>query len=137
MFWDYIIIYTHDHNFIQTYKLAKSPDNTDSNPKVMRNLHSNLIPVLTHYHTMLHFDVLKMYSCGKHFEKRRNSLEQAISPFSQCFLPNMALIFHFKCTLKYRLQFVSIWPSLKLSSGNELTLFQTSPGFYVSAVQVF
>ena len=39
--------------------------------------------------------------------------------FSQCFLPYMALIFHFKCTLKCRLQFVSIWTSLKiLSSGN-------------------
>ena len=32
--------------------------------------------------------------------------------FSQCFLPYMALIFHFKCTLKCRLQFVSIWTSL-------------------------
>ena len=34
--------------------------------------------------------------------------------FSQCFLPYMALFFHFKCTLKCRLQFVSIWISLKL-----------------------
>ena len=33
--------------------------------------------------------------------------------FSQCFLPYMALIFHFKCTLKCRLQFVLIWTSLK------------------------
>ena len=34
--------------------------------------------------------------------------------FSQCFLPyNMTLIFHFKCTLKCRLQFVSISTSLK------------------------
>ena len=33
--------------------------------------------------------------------------------FSQCFLLYMALIFHFKCTLKCRLQFVSIWTSLK------------------------
>ena len=36
---------------------------------------------LTHYHTMLHFDTLKIYSCGKHCEKRRNCLLQAISPF--------------------------------------------------------
>ena len=28
--------------------------------------------------------------------------------FSQCFLPYMVLIFHFKCTLKCRLQFISI-----------------------------
>ena len=34
--------------------------------------------------------------------------------FSQCFLPYMALFFHFKCSLKCRLQFVSIWTSLKL-----------------------
>ena len=33
--------------------------------------------------------------------------------FTQCFLPYVVLIFHFKCTLKYRLQFVSIWTSLK------------------------
>ena len=33
--------------------------------------------------------------------------------FLQCFLPYMALIFHFKCMLKCRLQFVSIWTSLK------------------------
>ena len=43
--------------------------------------------------------------------------------FSQCFLRYMALIFHFKCTLKCRLQFVSIWTSLNFwSSGNGLTL---------------
>ena len=33
--------------------------------------------------------------------------------FSQCFLPFIVIIFHFKCTLKCRLQFVSIWTSLK------------------------
>ena len=33
--------------------------------------------------------------------------------FSQCFLPYMVLIFHFKCTFKCRLRFVSIWTSLK------------------------
>ena len=30
--------------------------------------------VLTHYHTMTHFDTLKIYSCGKHCDKRRNCL---------------------------------------------------------------
>ena len=29
---------------------------------------------LSHYHTMLHFDALKIYSYGKHCEKRRNCL---------------------------------------------------------------
>ena len=33
--------------------------------------------------------------------------------FSQFFLPYMALIFHFKCTVKCRLQFVSVLTSLK------------------------
>ena len=32
----------------------------------------------------------------------------------------MAHIFHFKCAVKCRLQFVSIWTSLKFSSGNGL-----------------
>ena len=52
------------------------------------------------------FDALKMYSHGKHCEKRRNC-------FSQCFLPYMALLFHVKCTLECRLQFTSVWTSLK------------------------
>ena len=33
--------------------------------------------------------------------------------FSQCFLSYTELIFHFKCTLKCHLQFVSIWTGLK------------------------
>ena len=33
--------------------------------------------------------------------------------FSQCFLRSIVLIFHFKCTLKCRLQFVLIWTYLK------------------------
>ena len=33
--------------------------------------------------------------------------------FSQCFLPNMALIFHFNCTLESCLQFVSVWTHVK------------------------
>ena len=41
--------------------------------------------------------------------------------FSQCFVPYMALIFHFNSTSKCRLQFVSIWTSLKnLPFGNGL-----------------
>ena len=35
--------------------------------------------------TMLHFDALKIHSCGKHCEKRRNCLQQAIYPFLTMF----------------------------------------------------
>ena len=41
--------------------------------------------VLTHYHTIPHFEALKIYSCGKHCEKRRNCLLQVISPFLTMF----------------------------------------------------
>ena len=33
----------------------------------------NCLPSLTYFHTMPHFDALKIYSSGKHCEKRRNS----------------------------------------------------------------
>ena len=70
---------------------------------------------LTHYHTMPHFDALQIYSCGKHcdMEKEKIACDKQVLPFSQCFLPYMALSFHFKCPLKFRLQFLSIWTRLK------------------------
>ena len=40
---------------------------------------------LTNYHKMPHFDAQKIYNCGKHSEKRRNCLLQAISPFLTLF----------------------------------------------------
>ena len=40
---------------------------------------------LNNYHTIPHFDALKIYSCGKHCEKRRNCLQQAISTFLTMF----------------------------------------------------
>ena len=59
--------------------------------------------VLTHYHTMPHLTCLRYIA-----------VENKQSPFfSLCFLPYMALISHFKCTLKCCLQFVSVWTSLK------------------------
>ena len=62
---------------------------------------------------MQHFDALKIYSCGKHCEKRRYCLEQAISPFLTMLSTLYSTYFHLKCTLKCYLQFVSIWTSLK------------------------
>ena len=48
--------------------------------------------------------------------------------FSQCFLPCMALIFHFECTLKCHLQFCfNLDQSKILSSGNGLKLFLLFP----------
>ena len=58
----------------------------------------------THYQP--HFDAIKTYSCQKHGEKGEIACNKQFLLFSQCFLPCMALIFHFKCTLKCRLQFV-------------------------------
>ena len=46
---------------------AKNKDN-ESHQATFINL------VLTHYLTMPHFDTLRIYSCGKNYEKRRNCL---------------------------------------------------------------
>ena len=52
---------------------------------------------LTHYHTMTHFDALKMYSCGKHCEKKEKLLVTSNFSFSYfVFYPIKALIFHLK-----------------------------------------
>ena len=66
---------------------------------------------LTHYHTMLHFDALKI-AVKNIVRKGEITSYKKFLIFSQCFLPYMALIFHFKCTSKCRMQFVSIWTSL-------------------------
>ena len=69
---------------------------------------------LTHYHTMPHFDELKIYSCGKHCEKRKKiACNKQFLLFSTVF-----------STPIWHLFFI-------------LTLSQTSPGFYMSAEQVF
>ena len=76
---------------------------------------------------MTHFDALKIYSIGKHCEKRRNCLLQAISPFLTMFSILYGTYFHFKCTLKCCLQLVSIWTSVKfcrlLNQANVKELF--------------
>ena len=40
------------------------------------------IDILTHYHTMSHFDALKKYSCGKHCEKKEKLIETSNFSFS-------------------------------------------------------
>ena len=68
---------------------------------------------------MPHFDALKIYSCRKHFEKRRNCLKEAISPFLTMVSTLYGTYFSFECTLKCRLQF-HLDQSEIVSSGNEL-----------------
>ena len=69
---------------------------------------------LTHYHTMPHFDPLKIYIYGKHCEEKEKLLVTSNFSFSHnVFYPIWHFFFHFKCILKCRLQFVSIWTSLK------------------------
>ena len=60
-----------------------------------------------------HFDTLKIYSCGKHCEKRRNCLYQAISSFPTVFSTLCDTYYYTKFTLNCRLQFVSFWTTLK------------------------
>ena len=61
-------------------KETKDLDNIDFMNIEIENQHNSnvffckLVFELTHYHTMPHFDALKIYSCGKHCEKRRNCL---------------------------------------------------------------
>ena len=68
---------------------------------------------LNHYHTMpllMHLTYLALENIVRKGEIANN---KQFLLFSQCFLPSMPLIFHFKSTLKCCLQFVSIWTSLK------------------------
>ena len=66
--------------------------------------------ILAHYHTIPHFDALKIYSCGKHCEKGEMACNNQFLLFSQCFLPYMVLIFYFRYTLKCCLQYFQFGP---------------------------
>ena len=60
---------------------------------------------LTRYDIMMHFGALKICSCGKHCEKSRNYLLQAISPLLAMFFTLYGThFFYFKCTLKFTLK---------------------------------
>ena len=62
--------------------------------------------VLTHYHTIPHFDALKIYIAVENIvRKEKITCNKQFFFFSQCFLPYMILIFLFKYTLKCHLQF--------------------------------
>ena len=82
-------------------------------------------PVSTHYHTMPHFDALKIHSCGKHYEKRRNCLEQAISPFLTMFSTLHGTYFSFWMHFKMSSAICfNLDQSKILSSGNGFEIFE-------------
>ena len=63
---------------------------------------------------------LLRFFCGSEYiavenfvRKGESACKKPFPLFSECFLPYMALIFHFESTLKSRLQFVSVWTSPK------------------------
>ena len=65
--------------------------------------------ILTHYHTMPHFDALKIYIAVENIVRKGEiACNKQFLLFLQGFLPYIALIFHRKCTFRCRLQFVSI-----------------------------
>ena len=83
---------------------------------------------------MPHFDALKIFSCGKHCEKRRNCLLQAIPSFLTMFFTLCGTYFlfwmHFKMSSAICF---NLHQSIILSSGNELseesTFFLTNMAF--------
>ena len=77
---------------------------------------------LTHYHIMPHFDARKIYSRGKHCEKRRNCLLQAISAFLTMFPTLYCTYFPFKMQFKMSSAIcLNLDQSKTLSSAEELS----------------
>ena len=56
--------------------------------------------LLTHCHILPDLDAVSTYSFENIVRKGEIACNKQFLLFSQCFLPYMALIFHFKCTLK-------------------------------------
>ena len=78
---------------------------------------------LTPYYTIPHFDALKIYSCGKHCEKRRYCLLQAISSFLTMFSTLYGNHFPFKMHFNFNMSSAncfSLDQSKILLSGNRL-----------------
>ena len=69
-----------------------------------------LKPITTQCHILMHYRYIAVENTMR---KEEIACSKEFLLFSQCFLHYMALIFHFKCTLKCCLQFVLIWTSLK------------------------
>ena len=63
---------------------------------------------------MPHFDMLKKYISMENIVRKG---EIACNKFLTMFSTLYGFIFQFKCTLRCRLQFVSMWTSLKFCNG--------------------
>ena len=61
---------------------------------------------------MPHFEAVRYIAVENNVRKGEIACNKQFLLFSQFFLPDTVLIFHFKCTLKCCLQVVSIWTSL-------------------------
>ena len=94
--------------------------------------------VLTQYHTLPSFDALKIYGCGKHCEKRRNCLQQTISPFFTIFStlhgPYFSFEIHFKMSSAI---FSNLDQSEILSFGNELKKKRIVTSIFLLLLQSF
>ena len=71
---------------------------------------------------MTPFDALKIYSCRKHCEKRRNCLEQAISPFLTMFFTLYDTYFSLSMHFKMSAISFNLDQSKIFSSGNGLIM---------------
>ena len=87
---------------------------------------------------MPHIDALKISSCGKHCEKRRNCLSQAVSPF----LAMLSTLYahYFSCEMHFKMSSpigFSLDQSKILSYGNRLTHSHTVTPFDAPGKQAF
>ena len=71
---------------------------------------NSVYPIPTQYCILTH---LRYIAVENIVRKKEIACNKQFLLFTQCFLPYVVLSFHFKCTLKCCLQFVSIWTSLK------------------------
>ena len=69
-----------------------------------------LQPITIQYHILTHQRYIAVENI---VTKGEIACNKQFLLFLQCFPPFMALIFHSKCTVKCRLQFISIWTSIQ------------------------
>ena len=69
------------HTHIVTWAFSQDPwwysQNWNKQVRALQG-HNSVKNTLTYYNTIPHFDALKIYSCRKHCEKRRNGVENFV-----------------------------------------------------------